>query len=78
MITAKRIKQLKMILRSHPGKSPIHFKVNMNGQDAVSMVSRKIKVTVDTSLLDELEKILTLDNIKVKIRQNHIRIINKN
>jgi DNA polymerase-3 subunit alpha len=77
-ITPEQIKQLKNVLHAYPGKLPIYFRVLMNGQDTLSMVSKKIKVAVTMSLLDDLEKILTLNNVKVKIKQNNIKINNKN
>jgi DNA polymerase-3 subunit alpha len=77
-ITSGQIRDLKTILHSHPGKLPVYFKVSMNGQDEINMVSKKIKVSVDMSLIDELEKILSINNIKVKIKQNNSRVIRKN
>ena len=69
-ITPENITYLKNILRAHPGELPVHFKVNVNGEDEVNMVSNKIKISVNAALISELEKILTIDNIKVKVKTN--------
>jgi hypothetical protein len=48
---------------------PIYFKVLMNGQEAINMVSRKVKISANIALINELVKILSIDNIRIKIKQ---------
>jgi DNA polymerase III subunit alpha len=67
-LSEQNITYLKNVLNSYPGKSPIYFRVAVNGKDEVNMVSKKIKVAVNASLLNELEKILQLENIKIKVK----------
>ena len=62
------ITYLKNTLFSHKGKIPVYFRVTVNGSEEISMVSKKVKISVNGSLLNELEKILTLDNMKVKVK----------
>jgi DNA polymerase-3 subunit alpha len=67
-LSEKNITYLKNILYSHPGKSPLFFRVAVNGKDEINLVSKKIKVSVNASLLNDLEKILKLENIKIKVK----------
>jgi len=62
------ITYLKNTLFSHKGKIPVYFRVTVNGHEDVNMVSKKVKISVNGSLLNELEKIITLDNMKVKVK----------
>jgi len=62
------ITYLKNTLFSHKGKIPVYFRVAVNGSDEISMVSKKVKISVNGSLLNELEKIISLDNMKVKVK----------
>ena len=67
-LSEQNITYLKNVLHSYPGKSPIYFRVAVNGKEEVNMVSKKLKVAVNSSLLSELEKILQLENIKIKVK----------
>ena len=67
-LSEQNITYLKNVLHSYPGKSPIYFRVAVNGKEEVNMVSKKLKVAVNSSLLSELEKILHLENIKIKVK----------
>lgn len=67
-LSEQNITYLKNILRSYPGKSPIYFRVTVNGKEEINMVSKSITVAVNYSLISELEKILHLENIKVKVK----------
>ncbi len=67
-LSEDKINYIKNTLKSYPGKLPIYFKVLVDGKEDLFMVSKKIKVSVNTSMLMELEKILQLGNIKVKVK----------
>lgn len=67
-LSEDNITYIKNTLYAYPGKLPIYFKVSVNGEDDLFMISKKIKVSVSTSLLNELVKILHLENIKVKVK----------
>ena len=77
-ITANEINYLKNILSTHPGQVPIYFRVLMNGKDAINMISKKVKISVNLVLLDELVKILSIDNVGIKIKFNRKKQIKKN
>ena len=62
------ITYLKNILLSHKGKVPVYFRVSVNGHEDINMVSKTVKISVNGSLLNELEKIITLENMKVKVK----------
>ncbi len=68
-LTEENITYLKNLLITHPGKLPIFVNVKTNGSEDVRMVSKTVRVQVDAGLINELEKILTLENIKVKVRE---------
>ena len=68
-ITQEQVTYLKNILSSHRGKIPVYFKVSFNGNDEVHMVSKKVKIAPNVALLDALQNILSLENIKVKVRK---------
>ncbi|MCK4754596.1 MAG: hypothetical protein KAS58_05140, partial [Calditrichia bacterium] len=69
-ISAEKITYLKNLLSTHQGETVIYFKVSVNGKDELNMVSKKVKVAVSSTFLDQLEKILSLENIKVKVKSN--------
>jgi len=62
------ITYLKNILFSHKGKVPVYFRVAVDGREDVNMVSRKVKILVNGAMLNDLEKIVSLDNMKVKVK----------
>lgn len=68
-LSEKNITYLKNVLHSYPGKSPIYFQVAVNGKDEINMVSKKLKVSVNSTLISELEKIIQLENIKIKVKK---------
>lgn len=70
IISEEKITYLKHLLSSHKGEVPIYFKVSVNGVDELNMVSKKVKVAVSKGFLDELEKILSLENINVMVKTN--------
>lgn len=69
-ISEEKITYLKNLLSTHKGETVIYFKVSVNGKDELNMVSKKVKVAVSSTFLDQLEKILSLENIKVKVKSN--------
>ncbi|TFG94527.1 MAG: DNA polymerase III subunit alpha [Calditrichales bacterium] len=69
-ISEENITYLKNLLVSHQGQVPIYFKLGVNGTDEVNMVSTKMKIAMSSALLQELERILSLENIKVKVKTN--------
>jgi DNA polymerase-3 subunit alpha len=69
-LTQEKITYLKNLLNSHRGQIPIYFRVTVNGKDEVNMVSKKLKISVNLNLLLELEKILSRENIKVKVKKH--------
>jgi len=69
-ISEEKIGYLKNLLSSHKGEVPVYFKVSVNGKDELNMVSKKVKVSVSSGFLEQLEKILSLENIKVKVKSN--------
>jgi DNA polymerase-3 subunit alpha len=70
IISAEKINYLKNLLSSHKGEIPIYFKVSVNGKDELNMVSKNVQVSVTSGFLDQLEKILSLENIKVRVKSN--------
>jgi DNA polymerase-3 subunit alpha len=69
-ISEEKITYLKNLLSSHKGEIPVYFKVAIDGKDDLNMVSKKVKVAVSGTFLDQLEKILSLENIKVMVKTN--------
>ena len=69
-MSEEKITYLKNLLSTHKGEVPVYFKVSVNGKDELNMVSKKVKVAVSGAFLDQLEKILSLENIKVKVKSN--------
>jgi DNA polymerase-3 subunit alpha len=67
-ISEEKIGYLKNLLSSHKGEVPIYFKVSVNEKDELNMTSKTVKVAVSSGFLDQLEKILSLENIKVKVK----------
>jgi hypothetical protein len=65
-----KITYLKNLLSAHKGEVPVYFRVSVNGKEDLNMVSKKVKVAVSAVFLDQLEKILSLENIKIKVRYN--------
>jgi len=68
-MTSENITYLKNILYTHRGKVPVYFKVSLNGKDEINMVSKKVKISPTLSLINELDRILTLNNIRVKVKK---------
>ena len=66
-ITQEKIIYLRNLLKSHPGKLPLYFKISMEGNKPLHMVSKKVKISVNTALINELEKILHINNIQVQL-----------
>jgi DNA polymerase-3 subunit alpha len=66
-ITQEKIVYLRNLLKSHPGKLPLYFKISTAGNKPLNMVSKKVRVSVNTALINELEKILHISNIKVQL-----------
>ena len=62
------ITYIKNILYAHPGNLPIFFKVSINGDEEINMVSRKVKISANVALINELEKILNINNIRVEVK----------
>jgi len=69
-ISEEKITYLKNLLNAHRGKTPIYFRVAINGSEEINMVSTKLKIAVSATLLENLESILDLENIKVQVKQN--------
>ena len=66
----EKITYLKNLLSSHKGEVPVYFKVSVDGKDDLNMVSKTVKVAVSGVFLDQLENIISLENIKIKVRYN--------
>lgn len=69
-ISEEKISYLKNLLSSHKGEIPIYFKVSVDGKDEVNMVSKKVQVAVSSGFIDQLEKILSIEDIKIKVKSN--------
>jgi DNA polymerase III subunit alpha len=67
-MTEQKITYLKNTLKSNRGNVPVYFKLKLNGSDEVNMVSKKVKINLNSAIIDELEKILTIENIKVRVK----------
>lgn len=67
-ISVDQITYLKNILTAHKGKIPVFFKVLINGKEEINMVSKKVKVNVSVAFLEQLDKILSIENIKVMVK----------
>jgi len=65
----QKITYLKNTLNSNLGNIPVYFRLKIDGSDEVNMVSKKIKINVNAATIDELEKILTIKNIKIQVRK---------
>ena len=65
----QKITYLKNTLNSNRGNVPVYFRLKINGSDEVNMVSKKVKINVNAATIDELEKILTIKNIKIQVRK---------
>ena len=70
IISEDKITYLKNTLKAHKGKIPVYFKVLINGKEEVNMVSKKVKVNVSLAFLEQLDKILSGENIKVMVKSN--------
>jgi len=66
--TPEQLHKLKITLKSSPGTSRIYFNINLNGSGNYRMVSNKIKLKLSLNTLNELEKIIGVEHIKIKIR----------
>jgi len=64
----QKITYLKNTLNANRGEVPVYFKVAINGEEEVNMVSKKVKINVNSAVITELEKILNLENMKVKVK----------
>ena len=67
-MTEQKITYLKNTLKSNRGNVPVYFRLKLNGSDEVNMVSKNIKINLNSAIIDELEKILSLQNIKVRVK----------
>jgi DNA polymerase III alpha subunit len=67
-MTEQKITYLKNTLKSNRGNVPVYFRLKLNGSDEVNMVSKNVKINLNSAIIDELEKILTLENIKVRVK----------
>jgi DNA polymerase-3 subunit alpha len=65
----QKITYLKNILNANQGNVPVYFRVSVNGSKEINMVAKKVKITVNTGVITELEKILSLANMKVQVKQ---------
>jgi DNA polymerase-3 subunit alpha len=65
----QKITYLKNTLNSNRGNVPVYFRLKINGSDEVNMVSKKVKINVNAATIDELEKILTIKNIKIQVKK---------
>jgi DNA polymerase-3 subunit alpha len=69
-MSEEKITYLKNLLNAHRGKVPIYFRVSLNGEDEVNMVSKKLRIAMSVTLLEKLESILSLENIRIQVKQN--------
>ena len=67
-ISEGKITYLKNILSSHKGKVPVYFRVSLNGKNEIHMISKKVKVAMSFSLVQQLIKILSIENIKIMVK----------
>ena len=67
-INDKIIHDLKVTLKSSPGKSRIYFEVNLNGSGNKRFLSNAFNVKLTYRTLNQLDKILGYQNIKVKTK----------
>jgi DNA polymerase-3 subunit alpha len=64
----KIIHDLKVVLKSSPGKCRIYFEVNLNGSGNRRFLSNAFNVKLTYRTLSQLDKILGYQNIKVKTK----------
>jgi DNA polymerase-3 subunit alpha len=69
-ISEEKITFLKNLLNAHRGKTPIYFRLALNGKEEVNMISTKLKIAMSSMLIKKLEDILSIENIKVQVKQN--------
>jgi DNA polymerase-3 subunit alpha len=69
-ITQEKIVYLRNLLKAHPGKLPLYFKISTKGNKPLNMISKKVKVSVNAALINELQKILHINDIKVQLYPN--------
>jgi len=69
-MSEEKITYLKNLLNAHRGKIPIYFRVSIDGEEEVNMVSKKLRIAMSPTLLEKLESILSLDNIRVQVKHN--------
>ncbi|MCD4692435.1 MAG: DNA polymerase III subunit alpha [Calditrichales bacterium] len=65
----KKLNRLKTTLKSSPGKSGIYFELLLNGGGNYRMISNTLKLRLTQNTLNELSKIVGIENIKVKVRE---------
>jgi hypothetical protein len=68
-LTEKKITYLKNTLKSNRGSTPVYFKIKVNGSDELNMVSKKVKINVNASVLSELEKLISIENMRVRVKK---------
>jgi DNA polymerase-3 subunit alpha len=69
-INREKIIYLKNLLNAHPGKLPLYFKIVTEENKALNMISKKVRISITETLIKDLEKILPISNIKVKLYQH--------
>jgi len=67
--TEEQLYRLKMVLKSSPGKSRVFFNINVNGNGGYRLVSNSLKLKLTVNALNELNKIVGPEPIKIKIKE---------
>lgn len=65
----REIDYLNNLLRTHPGQLPVFVQIAMSGNENYRTRASSVKINVDGALLNELAKLLTLNNVKVKVKK---------
>jgi len=63
------VHDLKMTLKSSPGKNKVYFELNLNGAGEKRLLSNSFKVKLSYQTLNQLNKILGYENIKIKTKE---------
>ena len=67
--TEEQLYRLKMVLKSSPGKARVYFNVNLNGNGSYRLVSNSLKLKLTVNALNELNKIVAPEPIKIKVKE---------
>ena len=68
--TEEQLHELKVVLKSSPGSSRIYFNFMLNGDGDFQMISNSLKVKLSLNTLNELDRIIGYEYIKIKVRES--------